>query len=344
MKKVSLCYNKPMINYLPYVLIVIVLIFFIVIIYFVFRKLQEIEKSKNSDQPWQLINQNLNSFSERIDRTNQAINERLDNAARVISAVNKELGVMSQIGSQLSNFQEFLKSPKLRGGIGEQGLKDMLAQAFPHELYKMQYQFRNGQIVDAIIKIDAGLIPIDAKFPLENFNRYLNAKSAEEKQVAKNKFRSDFRVHVNAIAKKYINPDEGTADFAFMYLPSESVFFEVVNSERDLFDYAAKSKVIPSSPSTFFYYLRTIMLGLEGKRITEMSREIMKTLKTIKQESHKFGDNLGKLNKHVTNAKSTMDIVNTGYAGLAGKINQVDVLESNQAKLIEEETSEKIND
>lgn len=333
-----------MINYLPYILIAVVLLFFVLIIFFVFRRLKEIENAKAADQSWQLINQNLNSFSERIDRTNQAINERLDNAARVISAVNKELGAMSQIGSQLSNFQEFLKSPKLRGGIGEQGLKDMLAQAFPPELYKMQYQFRNGQIVDAIIKIDAGLIPIDAKFPLENFNRYLNAKSAEEKAASKNKFRSDFRVHVNAIAKKYINPDEGTADFAFMYLPSESVFFEVVNAERDLFDFAAKNKVIPSSPSTFFYYLRTIMLGLEGKRITEMSREIMKTLKTIKQESQKFGDNLGKLNKHVTNAKSMMDTVNTGYAGLADKINHVDVLESNQAKLLEEETGEKIND
>lgn len=306
-----------------------------------FRKLNEIEKSKNNDQSLQMINQNLNSFSERINVTNQAINERLDNAARVISAVNRELGTMSQIGSQLSNFQEFLKSPKLRGGLGEQGLRDMLAQSLPHDLYKMQYSFRNGQIVDAIIKIEAGLIPIDAKFPLENFNRFLNAKSAEEKTEAKNKFRSDFRVHVNAISKKYINPDEGTVDFAFMYLPSESVFFEVVNSERDLFDYAAKNKIIPSSPSTFFYYLRTIMLGLEGKRITEMSREIMKTLKSIKQESHKFGDNLGKLNRHLSNAKSTMDTVNTGYASLSEKIDHVDVLETDQAKLLEDDTSEK---
>jgi len=333
-------------QYLPVVIAIILaaaIIIIVLIIYFS-RKFRELTNQSQNDQSLQLINQNLNSFAQRIDITNKAINERLDNAARVIAAVNKELGQMSQIGSQLSNFQEFLKSPKLRGGLGEQGLKDMLAQTFPPELYKMQYQFRSGQTVDAIIKLDAGLIPIDAKFPLENFNRYLNAKSAEEKQAAKNKFRSDFRVHVNAISKKYINPDEGTADFAFMYLPSESVFFEVVNSERDLFDYAAKSKVIPSSPSTFFYYLRTIMLGLEGKRITEMSREIMKTLRTIKQESHKFGDNLGKLNKHITNAKSTMDTVNTGYASLADKINHVDTLESNQAKLLEEEIGEKIED
>jgi len=312
----------------------------VVLIVYFSRKFKELSDSKQNDQSFQLLNQNLNAFSDRIDRTNQTINERLDNAARVISAVNRELGTMSQIGNQLSNFQEFLKSPKLRGGLGEQGLKDMLAQSLPHDLYKIQHTFRNGQIVDAIIKIDAGLIPIDAKFPLENFNRYICAKSSEEKLQAKNKFRSDFRSHVNAISKKYINPDEGTVDFAFIYLPSESVFFEVVNSERDLFDYAAKNKIIPSSPSTFFYYLRTIMLGLEGKRITEMSREIMKTLKTIKQESHKFSDNLGKLNRHVSNAKNTMDIVNTGYASLADKIDHVDVLESNQTKLLEDEAGE----
>lgn len=310
-----------------------------------FRRLfLEAENRRTSDQSLQMLNQNIQSLqsnvAEKIDRTNSAINDRLDNAARVISAVSSELGKMSQIGSQLSNFQEFLKSPKLRGGLGEQGLKDMLAQCLPAELYKMQYSFRNGQIVDAIIKIDAGLIPVDAKFPLENFNRFLNAKTEADKIEAKNKFRSDFRVHINAIAKKYINPDEGTADFAFIYLPSESVFFEIVNNERDLFDYAAKNKVIPSSPSTFFYYLRTIMLGLEGKRITEMSREIMKTLKSIKQESGKFGDNLGRLNKHLTNAKNTMETVNSGYANLAGKIDSVGALEDRQAKLLEEANEE----
>lgn len=331
-----------MVTYLPYILMLIVLVGLGLIVFFVFRKLKEIENSRNNDQSMQMLNQNMNSMSERIDVTNQAISQRLDKAAQVISEVTRELGTMSQIGSQLSNFQEFLKSPKLRGGLGEQGLKDMLAQTFPHELYKMQHKFRNGQTVDAAIKIDAGIIPVDAKFPLENFNRILNAKSDEEGADARRKFRSDFRVHVNAIAKKYIVPDEGTVDFAMMYIPSETVYYELISNEQDLHDYAVHAKIIPTSPNTFFYYLRTIMLGLQGKRISEMSKQILGTLKVIQTESKKFGDNLGVLNRHVTNAKGAMEKVDADFMRLSTKIDQVGQLEETQAKLLEDDTTQEI--
>lgn len=304
------------------------------------KKIQELKMDRQNDQSMQMLNQNMqslqSSFQEKLDRTNSAINERLDNAARVISLVNRELGQMSQIGSTLQNFQEFLKSPKLRGGLGEQGLKDMLAQTFPNELYQMQYKFRNGQTVDAAIKIEAGIVPVDAKFPLENFNRILNAKSDEDRGEARRKFRSDFRVHVNAISKKYILPDEGTVDFAMMYIPSETVYYELISNEQDLHDYAVKAKVIPTSPNTFFYYLRSIMLGLQGKKISEMSKQILSTLKIIQTETQKFGDNLGVLNRHVTNAKSTMDKVDSDFSRLAGKIDQVNMLEVEQSNLIDE--------
>jgi DNA recombination protein RmuC len=245
---------------------------------------------------------------------------------------------MSQIGQSLQNFQDLLKSPKLRGGLGEQGLKDMLAQTFPHELYKMQHKFRNGQIVDAAIKIEAGIVPVDAKFPLENFNRILKAKADVERDEARRKFRSDFRVHVNAISKKYILTDEGTVDFALMYIPSETVYYELISNENDLHDYAINAKVIPTSPNTFFYYLRSIMLGLQGKRISEMSKQILSTLKVIQSETHKFGDNLSVLNRHVTNAKATMEKVDSDFTRLKGKIEKVNLLENEQSELIEETT------
>lgn len=317
----------------------------IIIIFYISKKMQELKNERLNDQSMQLLNQNVqslqNSFQEKIDRTNQSINERLDNAARVIGLVNRELGQMSQIGNTLQNFQEFLKSPKLRGGLGEQGLKDMLAQTFPNELYSMQYKFRNGQTVDAAIKIEAGIVPVDAKFPLENFNRILNAKSEDERGEARRKFRSDFRVHVNAISKKYILTDEGTVDFAMMYIPSETVYYELISNETDLHDYAVKAKVIPASPNTFFYYLRTIMLGLQGKRISEMSRQILSTLKVIQSESKKFGDNLSVLNRHVTNAKSTMEKVDSDFSRLSNKIDQVSILEAEQTELLEETTEAK---
>jgi len=148
---------------------------------FVLIKLNALYKNRDTDQSMALLNQSMqalqSNFQEGMDRTNQAINNRLDNAAKVIGAVSKELGQMSQIGQSLQNFQDLLKNPKMRGGLGEQGLKDMLSQTFPNELYNMQYKFRNGQIVDAAIKIEAGIVPVDAKFPLENFNRILKAKT-----------------------------------------------------------------------------------------------------------------------------------------------------------------------
>jgi len=331
-------------NQTLFILIAVVLGFtatVLVLIFYLQAKLKELQKNRD-DQSLQLLNQNMQALQGRIDNTNRAISERLDNAARVIGMVNRELGQMSQIGASLQNFQEFLKSPKIRGGLGEQGLKDMLAQTFPNELYKMQYKFRNGQTVDAAIKIEAGIVPVDAKFPLENFNRILNAKTEEERADARRKFRNDFRVHVNAISKKYILPDEGTVDFAFMYIPSETVFYELISNENDLHDYAVKAKVIPSSPNTFFYYMRSIMLGLQGKRISEMSRQILQTLKIIQTESRKFGDNLSVLSRHLTNAKSTMERVDYDYRQLASKIDQVSLLEAKQTDLIEE-TTEKPN-
>ncbi len=326
--------------------IVLLLVSLVLLALYIKKTISSLKISGQDDQSMQMLNQNMlslqNSFQEKLDRTNQVIGERLDNAARVIGAVNRELGQMSQIGQNLQNFQELLKNPKLRGGLGEQGLNDMLAQGFAKELYSIQHKFRNGQTVDAAIKIEAGIVPVDAKFPLENFNRILNGKSEEEKNDARRKFRSDFRVHVNAIAKKYIVPDEGTVDFAMMYIPSETVYYELISNEADLHEYAIKVKVIPTSPNTFFYYLRTLMLGLQGKRISEMSRQILGTLKIIQTETKKFGDNLSVLNRHVTNAKSTMEKVDSDFNRLSNKIEQISLLENEQKELIEETTEVEI--
>lgn len=314
--------------------IIIVLIIFclatigIIILYFS-KKFASLEEARKGDQGLQFLNQNVQALQ-------QAINDRLDNASRVMMAVNSELGQMREIGTNLKYIQDFLKSPKLRGNLGEQGLKELLSGALPKKYYDLQYGFRSGTIVDAIIHLAAGKICVDAKFPLENFNAMLKSAIDEDKQYYRRKFRDDFRRHIKAIANKYINPDEGTAEFAFMYLPSESIYFEVINNEQDLFEYAANEHVVLSSPSTFFYYLRTIMLGLEGKRITEMSREILKTLKSIKQQSNIFANNLSVLNRHITNAGKTMSEVSHQYLKMQEKIDRVGVLEDGQTKLLNE--------
>lgn len=298
----------------------------------ILSRLKSLEKTKENDQSLLMLNQNLQGMQERIDHTNRTINERLDRAATVIGAVNKELGSMSQIGSQLAQFQDFLKSPKLRGGLGEQGLKDLLSQALPADFVRFQYRFNTGDIVDAAIKLKAGVIPIDAKFPLENFNRYLKESDEKQKGNLANAFRRDFRARVKEISKKYILPDEGTAEFAIMYLPSENVYYELVANDtfRDLYEHAVGEKVIVTSPSTFFYYLRTIMIGLEGQKINRLAHQILIALRSIQQETTKFGDNVKVLGKHVGNAKNTMDQVQNDFLRLSQKVDSVMQIEEKE--------------
>lgn len=313
---------------------IILIIFCIVtisaIIFYFSRKLRDMVDLQRGDQGMQFLNQNIQAL-------NRAVNERLDGAARVMMAVNSELGQMREIGSNLKNLQDFLKSPKLRGNLGEQGLKELLSQALPTQYFQTQFSFRDGSIVDAIILLEGGKIPIDAKFPLENFNQMLRATSDEARLAYRRRFREDFRRHTNNISKKYLHPDEGTTDFAFMYIPSESIYFEIVNNEQDLFEYAAHQRIIISSPSTFFYYLRTIMLGFQGKRITQMSREIIKILKAIKQQSGLLGENLTVLNRHIANSGKVMSTVAEQYDKLAQRIEKVDSLEEGQVRLLEDE-------
>ncbi len=328
-------------------LVILLLLSFVMLFLYMRKTFLSVNRNED-DKSLQLLNQNItalqSNMQQKIDMTNKTINDRLDNAARVISDVSRELGSMSQIGNQLRSFQDFLKAPKLRGGLGEQGLKTILSQSLPHDLYKIQYKFRNNQVVDAIVKIETGIIPIDSKFPLEEFNNYLKAENESEKATYLRDFARSFKKHVDDISKKYILADEGTVDFAFMYLPSETLFFEIVNNQPGLLEYANRSKVIPASPSSFSYYLKTIMIGLEGKKITEMSKQILSTLKIIQSENRKFGEGLNVLDSHISNARKTMDKVGSSYQQLSGKIDQVSLLESSQSELIEEITSVNDND
>src|SRR5690348_3922867 len=178
------------------------------------------------------LNDSMQSNSTAMVRTLQEnskqLNERLDKAAEVIRDVGKEVGQMSEIGRNMRELQDFLKSPKLRGNIGEQVLKDLITQIFPKKSFHLQYAFASGEKVDAAIQTDAGILPIDAKFPMENFQKLAKAKTETENTTLRKEFARDIKKHIDDIAKKYILPHEGTMDFALMYVPSESVFYEIV--------------------------------------------------------------------------------------------------------------------
>lgn len=180
--------------------------------------------------------------------------------------------------------------------------------------------------MDAIIKTNNGMIPVDSKFPMENARKLFQTESEEEKARVKNEFGKDVRKHIKDIAKKYILPSEGTVDFAIMYVPSESIYYEVVANGQEIIDYGQANKVFLVSPNSFYYFLNAILLGLRGERIEEKAQEIISMLGTIQQESEKFGEKLGVLNKHITNSKNSMDGVFTEYGKLSSKIDNVKLL------------------
>ena len=222
------------------------------------------------------VNERLRENADILQRTQQSLGERLDNAARVVGSVQKSLGGLEEanrkiyeVGKDIASLQEILRAPKLRGGLGEFFLEDLLGQILPSQHFATQYSFRSGEKVDAVIKLGGSLVPVDSKFPLENFKRILEATADDDKTRAKRQFVGDVRKHIDAIAAKYIVPDEGTYDFALMYVPAENVYYETIikdelPGEKNLSQYALSKRVIPVSPNCFYAYLQAIILGLKG--------------------------------------------------------------------------------
>ena len=279
-----------------------------------------------------VVSSNKNLTDSLTHQTAQ-INQRLDKAAEVIQAVNREIGHMSEIGRSMQELQEFLRSPKLRGNFGEQVLKELVSQMLPSQAYKFQYRFRSGETVDAVIKTEKGLIPIDSKFPLENFNASLKAKTQAAETKANRRFAADVRKHVKDISQKYIKPDEGTLDHAVMYIPSEAVYYHVLTQHPELCDQAYRDyKVIFVSPSTFYSFLRSVLISLEGQKIEKEANRVMRELHTIRSETGKLGDSLTTLNRHLTNAYSNMTTIMTNFARLDDRISSVAKLDTPEDK------------
>ncbi len=281
------------------------------------------------------LQQNSSQMTRVLQENTRQLNERLDRAAEVMRDVNKEVGKMSEIGRNMQELQDFLKSPKLRGNLGEQVLKDLIQQVFPKNSFHLQYQFRSGEKVDAAIQTDAGILSIDSKFPLENFQRYSKATDQKEKDEYKKEFAKDVKKHIDAISKKYILPDEGTMDFALMYVPSESVFYELVNID-DILEYARKSRVYIVSPSTLYAHLQTILLSFEGKKIEQRSKEVFRLLRALQIDHAKVNDSLDVLGKHLTNASSQYTQVIKGFTSLGDKLSSTRSFENKQEKFLDD--------
>src|SRR3989344_617188 len=287
-----------------------------------------IEWLKSVGQSVQSSNQNVDK---RLNENMKMFNERLDKAAYVIAQVQKNIGEFSEIGSGMKELQEFLQSPKIRGNIGEQILKDLLQQFLPQKSFSLQYGFKSGEKVDAVIKTSNGLIPIDAKFPMENYHKFVKAEQAKDRELFKKEFKQDIKRHLSDIAKKYILISEGTMDFALMYVPSEAIYYEII-TDADIYDYSVARRVLIVSPMSFYAYLKAILMSFEGQKIEEKAREIYTLIVALKKDYEKADESLSVLNRHLTNAYNQISNVSKFFSSFRQKLDIVHMLDNPEAK------------
>lgn len=255
------------------------------------------------------LNQRLQETSQTLQNTQKTFDEKLD----VFGKIQIGLGHLEEISRQaveklreISSLQELLRAPKFRGEVGETLLENILAQVLPKEYFDAPYKFKDGNMVDAVIKISKNLVPVDAKFPLENFKKMINASSQEDKNLFKKAFIRDVKDRIDEIASKYILTDEGTFDFALMYIPAESVYSEI-NKDEGISAYARSKKIIAVSPNTFYAYLVAICHGLRGLNIEKNVQRIVADLGRLQVDLNKFKEVFQIMGNHISDAKKRYD-------------------------------------
>jgi len=326
-----------------FTIIVVLVIGISSILYFINKKLQGFEHQKDDERVIKL-EQNIDNLSKSVSEqkqlfynqlssTTEQINKQLHNNARLLQESQKNIGsrldhaskayvgVTSKltqleeankriydVGKDISSLQEILRSPKLRGALGELFLGDLLAQILPNKNFKLQHIFKSREVVDAIIQLrDGVIIPIDAKFPLENFKKMIEADEPDQRKHKK-EFSKDVKKRIDEIATKYILPDEGTLDFALMYIPAENVYYEIIIKDEEgegLMTYALDKRVIPVSPNSFYSYLQTILLGLKGMEVESSAKEILNHLGRLRGDFDKFSEQYRVLGGHLTHANKS---------------------------------------
>jgi DNA recombination protein RmuC len=275
-------------------------------------------------------------LSNRLDHINRQVTEQLNQGTNVMTAntdtfnqkvaavqttfagLQKQVGEMTEQARQLSELsravtaiEHVLRAPKLRGNFGEEQLESLLSLVFSRQQYALQHRFSTGEVTDAILFLPLGNVAVDAKFPLENFRRFAESTSEEDKKCARRDFLRDVRKRVDEIAARYIRPAEGTLPFALMYVPAENVYYEaVIRNEEDpfqLYRYCLDKRVVPVSPNSFYAYLQTIMVGLKGMQVSQRAETIVREIESLRIELEKFGKAYETVGQHIRNATSKLE-------------------------------------
>lgn len=273
---------------------------------------------RNNENVQHSIAEQLNSSRKQMTESQKVIS---DISAR-IAAINKTNEQVVNVADELKTLQAVLQNPKQRGVFGEYYLDTVLGNILPPGTYQTQYKFKDGEIVDAVVFLDKGkILPIDSKFSLENYNRMVAATNKSERELYTKKVSADLKGRIDETSK-YIRPTEKTMDFAFMFIPSESLYYDMLinkvgtaSSERDLIEYAYRDKhVIVTSPTSFMAYLQTILQGLRSLEIEKDAQEIQARVAKLGQHIDAFDANMTKLGNALG---TTVSHYNTAYKNLA---------------------------
>lgn len=309
---------------------------FAVLFWFLLRKAP---REGHDQQSLLLIQNQINEIARTVDsrlsESSRMLQSQFGASTRIIQDVTERLVKLDETNKQVVNFadqlrnlQDILKNPKQRGILGEYYLETVLKNVLPPGSYQMQYPFSDGVIVDAAVFVDKRVIPIDSKFSLENYNRILEARDPAEKKRYEQAFVGDLKIRIDETSK-YVKPQEHTMDFAFMFIPSEAVYYDllinkvgaVADDTRNLIHYAGSKRVIIVSPTSFLAYLQTVLQGLKNQKISEQAKEIIGQVENLRRHLVSYEDYMQRLGK---NLGTTVNMYNHAYKEF-GKIDK-DVL------------------
>lgn len=210
----------------------------------------------------------------KLTNTFDSINTRIDKTMSALADVQKSFGELSELSKTVKDVSLLFRNPKGRGAIGETLLQNIIKDILPRDAYRFQHSFLSGDIVDAVVKAGKMLIPIDAKFPMNNFIAMVKLHLQDDRSALEKQFEADVKKHIETISKKYIKPEEGTSDYAIMYIPSESVFYDVIRNEK-LSIIAQENRILMTSPMSLHMYLKAIFMSYQGQHIQEQARNVI---------------------------------------------------------------------
>src|SRR3989344_3594073 len=322
---------------LSLILILTVLIAGFAIIFSFLRKQRQ---QPENNQPLLMLQGQINEIARTLDvkmgESTRLMQQQFGHSTNIIRDVTEKLVRLEETNKQVMNFseqlknlQDILKNPKQRGILGEYYLETVLKNVLPPGSYQMQYAFSDGVIVDAVVIVDKRIIPIDSKFSLENYNRILeSAPNSPERKKYEQALVNDLKLRIEETSK-YVKPEENTMDFAFMFIPSEAIYYDllinkvgaVTDDTKNLIHYAGQKKVIVVSPTSFLAYLQTVLQGLRNQKISEQAKEIIKQVEGLGKHLGAYDEYMQKIGK---NLGTTVNMYNSAYKEF-GKIDK-DVL------------------